>query len=155
MDEFQIHRHWPAGLFPFGYPIRRHPSKLTLPPSSFLFISSATVLALAACSRHLELSNRPFARSTALALFPLFSTSIQCGLSKRSVWELPCSGFHCLPANSSASPLSTPPSSHAYSSPVLCSEGNCALLTVSHKVMLSLSYVHDVPLSGDISTSLG
>lgn len=152
MDEFQIHRHWPAGLFPFGYPIRPHPSKLTLPPSSFLFISSATVLALAACGRHLELANRPF--DPQLLLSSLYSPHPSSVVFLRDLSGHP-------PAAASIAFLPIPqlhlsPHPHPHMPTLSLLWGKlCALLTVSHKVMLSLSYVHDVPLSGDISTSLG
>lgn len=87
----------------------------------------------------LQLSPRacePTFPSAALALFPLFSTFIQCGPSNRSVWALPCKGFHCLPANSSASPLSTTPPSHVYSFSAL-RETVCFLFSFSQGHALS------------------
>lgn len=120
-----LRRYWLADIS-----ICSHPSKFTWSPSSFLFISAASLLALAASSPYLEiagwlsylqllhfsyysshLSTVVFLMCRSVQDTPLLSAvasialSIKFKLSNKTVWVL----LDLPPVNSSASPLHTPP----------------------------------------------
>lgn len=151
-----------------------HPSKFTLSFSSFLFPSTATVLALATCSPYLELADwfsylQPllfscypahlspvvFITCTSVQGTPLpsavasFAFRIKFKLCNVTMWDPP----DLPPASSSASPLNTHHSSHPHS--VTALRGIVHNLQPLTRSWTFPSSVHDGPLAGNTPVSLG